>query len=158
MFVIDVSSSMMGEKIELVRETLVFLLDELTPSDRVCLIKFGSVASQVSGFRSMTEKAKIEMKKVIEREIKVAGCTDLRGALNCALSALLSREEQNFATAVFFLSDGEDTCGNSTLDIQKELERGNKKMKQKNFSYQIHSFGFGAVSYTHLTLPTICSV
>lgn len=38
--VIDVSGSMMGEKIELVRSTMKYLLEALTPADRLSIITF----------------------------------------------------------------------------------------------------------------------
>ena len=39
---IDISGSMQGQKIKLVRETLVFLVDELKDVDRLSLVTFNS--------------------------------------------------------------------------------------------------------------------
>lgn len=141
--VIDISASMLGEKLDLVKETLVFLLGELTERDRVCLIKFGSLATQITGFRRMSDENKRELKEIVDKEIRVAGCTNLQGALDLAFKAMLSRERENEGTAVFLLSDGEDTCGNSFAFIQKENEKWHQKMGERGFNYQIHSFGFG---------------
>jgi Mg-chelatase subunit ChlD len=141
--VVDVSSSMYGEKIKLVHETLKFILDELEEKDRVCLIKFGSIATQITGFKLMNKENKEHMKIVVEKDITVGGCTDIKGAMDKTYEALLSREHQNEATAVFLLSDGEDTCGNSNGDIKKALKEWHEKMNQRDFFYQIHSFGYG---------------
>jgi Mg-chelatase subunit ChlD len=142
--VIDISTSMRGEKIELVRETLIFILDELEPRDRVCMIKFGSVATQITGFKSMTDENKVLLKEMVNNEIQVAGCTDIKAAMEVAFSAMLSREEENDGTAVFMLSDGEDTCGNSAGMIKETMVNGNKKMLSRGYKYQTHSFGYGS--------------
>ena len=141
--VIDVSSSMSGEKIKLVRETLVFVLDELETRDRVCMIKFDDSATQISGFKSMTDENKTKLKQLVEEEIHVRGCTDIRQAMNVAYSAMLSREEQNDSTAVFLLSDGADTCGNSAEAIKAEMKSGHAEMEKRGYKYQTHSFGYG---------------
>ena len=148
--VIDVSSSMFGEKIQLVRETLTFILDELESKDRVCVIKFGSIASQITGFLRVNDAGKKELKRVVEKEITVGGCTDIKGALDTAFEAMLSREEANEGTAVFLLSDGEDTCGNSLKNIKTGMEEWHEQMRSRGFSYQIHSFGFGDEHDEHI--------
>jgi Mg-chelatase subunit ChlD len=142
--VIDISGSMEGEKIELVRETLVFVLDELEARDRVCMIKFDSYSTQITGFKSMTDENKEKLKKLVEKEIRTEGSTDIRAAMATAFEAMLSREEENDSTAVFLLSDGEDTCGNSTATIKEEMTQGHKKMTSRGFKYQTHSFGYGS--------------
>ena len=141
--VIDISGSMQGNKIKLVRETLVFILDELEPKDRVCMIKFDSTATQITGFKSMTMENKEILKETVEREIKTRGSTDLKKAMDVAFKAMLSREEENDGTAVFLLSDGEDTCGNSQENIRQAILQGHKKMEERGFKYQTHSFGYG---------------
>jgi Mg-chelatase subunit ChlD len=42
--VIDISGSMRGEKIDLVRKTLISLLEIINEHDRLCLIKFDDKA------------------------------------------------------------------------------------------------------------------
>ncbi len=50
--VIDVSGSMTGEKIRLVKETLLFLVDELKAQDRLSLIIFND---QVKVLKKLTK-------------------------------------------------------------------------------------------------------
>ncbi len=52
--VIDVSGSMMGEKIELVRSTMKYLLEALTPADRLLIITFESWGERVCGLKCVT--------------------------------------------------------------------------------------------------------
>ena len=142
--VIDISTSMRGEKIKLVREILMFILDELEPRDRVCMVKFANFSQQICGFRSMTNENKKFLKDLVDKEIRVVGSTDIKKAMEVAYDAMLSRETQNDSTAVFLLSDGEDTCGNSMMDIKKVMEERHKMMQKRGFSYQTHSFGYGS--------------
>ncbi len=52
--VIDVSGSMMGEKIELVRSTMKYLLEALPPADRLSIITFESWGERVCGLKCVT--------------------------------------------------------------------------------------------------------
>jgi len=52
--VIDVSGSMMGEKIELVRSTMKYLLEALTPADRLSIITFENWGERVCGLKCVT--------------------------------------------------------------------------------------------------------
>jgi len=52
--VIDNSGSMQGEKIGLVKETINFLLETLTPSDRLSIITFNSYANRLCGLKTVT--------------------------------------------------------------------------------------------------------
>ena len=141
--VIDVSSSMSGSKIKLVRETLDFVLGELEARDRCCLVRFNSNAEQITGFKSMNDANKKSMRQLVKDEIQESGCTDIRKAMEMAFDVMHNRDEENDTTAVFLLSDGEDTCGNDGVSIKKAMEIKHKLMEKKNYKYQIHSFGYG---------------
>ena len=53
--VIDVSGSMDGEKIQLVKDTIKFLIETLTPSDRLSIITFNSGGRRVCGLKCVTK-------------------------------------------------------------------------------------------------------
>lgn len=52
--VIDNSGSMSGEKIGLVKETMNFLLETLTPSDRLSIITFNNHSQRLCGLKTVT--------------------------------------------------------------------------------------------------------
>lgn len=52
--VIDVSGSMGGEKIALVRSTIKFLVETLTPADRLSIITFEGFGDRVCGLKCVT--------------------------------------------------------------------------------------------------------
>lgn len=63
--VIDNSGSMNGEKIELVKATLRFLLETLTPSDRLSLITFNSYAKRLCGLKCVTGENMQGFQKIV---------------------------------------------------------------------------------------------
>lgn len=56
---IDISSSMSGTKLKMVKETLVFILDQLDEEDRVSLIAFDNEVEIKAKLNSMTEQNKV---------------------------------------------------------------------------------------------------
>ncbi len=94
MMVIDISGSMGGEKIKLVKETLLFLVDELKAKDRLGLIIFDDRVDVLKKLTYMTSTNKNAFKKAIEK-IKTRGSTNIGLAIETALKQLLSRKEVN---------------------------------------------------------------
>lgn len=141
--IIDISGSMSGEKIKLVVETLLFIIDEMQETDRLSLIAFDNVSEILTSLTPMTAKAKEEFKKKVLERIKSRGDTDIRKGLVDGFEVLLNRKEVNDVTAVFLLSDGQDTCGNNQDTFKRTLEENDKKMAKKGMSYKINSFGYG---------------
>ena len=64
-FCIDISGSMSGDKLKLVKETLIFVIDQLDETDRVCLITFDDWAEVNAKLNSMTNKNKDQYKGII---------------------------------------------------------------------------------------------
>ena len=71
--VIDHSGSMAGEKLNLVRKTLLFVIDQLKPSDRLCLVLYDDLVSIEFPLTPMT-KSKVE-------KMEHRGATNLCGGL-----------------------------------------------------------------------------
>jgi Mg-chelatase subunit ChlD len=145
-FVIDVSGSMEGEKIKLVRETLLFIIDELHERDRVCLIKFDDVSTILTNLSPMTTELKVKFKEIIEKEIVSGNQTNIRIAIEDAYHVLLNRKNINDITSIFLLSDGQDNKGNKIEDFEKTMDEYDHLMKDKSMDYKINSFGYG---YNH---------
>ena len=140
---IDVSGSMSGQKIELVKDTLLFIIDELTEFDRLSFVVFSNAARRLTGFKSMTQLNKIFMKNIVKEQIKAGGGTNIKNALEVTYASLLSRTQWNDVTSVFLLSDGCDTYNNA-FQIGQSLNQGHQNMKDAESSYTMHSFGYGS--------------
>jgi len=141
--VIDVSSSMQGQKIKLVKETLLFIVGELEPVDRVSLVKFNTQGTIINGLIPMTKENKDFLRSLIEEHVVAQTCTNINAGIRDAFDVLLARKEVNEITSIFFLSDGSDTCGNNSTDIVNLIKYYDAQMNLKNMDYKINSFGYG---------------
>ena len=141
--VIDISGSMKGEKIKLVTDTLKFVIDELEEKDRISILTFNSKVKKICGLKSMNEENKKSLKELVLQSLKPKGCTNIRKAMESAFNVLLERNEANDSTAIFLISDGQDTCGNNIEHIRKSMDFKIAKMKEKSQHFQVHSFGYG---------------
>ena len=105
--VIDNSGSMSGEKIELVKDTIRFLIETLTPADRLSIITFNSYARRICGLKTVTPENAVQFTNYVN-EIHAGGGTDINSGLNLALKTIRERKFTNKVTSVFLLSDGQD--------------------------------------------------
>ncbi|HKN57685.1 MAG TPA: VIT domain-containing protein, partial [Gemmatimonadaceae bacterium] len=107
-FVIDVSGSMSGQKIEQARSAGKQLLRTLSSMDRFRLIDF---SSDVRTFRDDYSAATPENVRAAERyldDLDAQGSTNISGALEEALSA---RVQSGRLPIILFLTDGQPTVG-----------------------------------------------
>jgi Ca-activated chloride channel homolog len=120
-FVLDVSGSMSGRKIEQARSAGRDLLATLTPQDRFRLIDF---STDVHTFRDDYVPATPEHVREAEQyldELEAEGATNIEGALRRALeSADEDGDREAVADArlpiVLFITDGEPTIGEQSPD------------------------------------------
>jgi Mg-chelatase subunit ChlD len=142
--IIDVSASMSGEKIQLVRETLIFIIDELQEKDRLCLIKFDDNSNILTNLTPMTSEFKEKFKNIVNKEIQSCGMTNIRLGIEDGYDVLFARNFVNDVTSMFLLSDGQDTEGNRMSVFQKTMDSYDAQMKSKSMDYKINSFGYGS--------------
>jgi Ca-activated chloride channel family protein len=134
-FVIDVSGSMSGQKIEQARAAGKQLLRTLSPLDRFRLIDF---SSDVRTFRDDFSIASGENIRAAERyldELDAQGSTNISGALDEALS---SRVQAGRLPIILFLTDGQPTVGErdaSVIAANVAKQRGSRRL---------FTFGVGA--------------
>lgn len=90
--VIDKSGSMAGEKIDLVRKSLIFMVDQLKSSDRISVIGFDSNVSIDLPLTNLTDANKSLAKQKIEL-LKPGSQTNLSGGLFEAFSMIKNRPQ-----------------------------------------------------------------
>ena len=117
--VIDISGSMSGNKIELVKKSLKILAKMMDENDRLALVLFESDASIYFDLDYMTEKNKQNLIEKIN-EIYSRGGTNILSGLEKAVEILKkenlkSKKNDNRVSSVLLLSDG---CDNYKDDIQ----------------------------------------
>ena len=134
-FVLDVSGSMSGQKIEQARAAGKQILRTLSPMDRFRLIDF---SSDVRTFRDEFSTATRENIRAAERyldQLEAQGSTNISGALEEALSA---RVQPGRLPIVLFLTDGQPTVGErdgSVIAANVARDRGSRRL---------FTFGVGA--------------
>ena len=134
-FVIDVSGSMAGQKMEQAPAAGKQILGTLSPMDRFRLIDF---SSDVRTFRDEFSTATRENIRAAERyldELDAQGSTNISGALDEALS---SRVQSGRLPIVLFLTDGQPTVGERDASVIA----GN--VAKRRGSRRLFTFGVGA--------------
>jgi len=138
--VIDRSGSMSGEKLELVIETLKFMLQQLKAEDRLSLVSYDtSVTVDVPLQKMSTENKTLALDKITK--LKAGSSTNLSGGLISGLEQLLNRETMNEVASVLLFTDGLANHGlTKTQEIVEVVDKTRAKMKG---ACTVFSFGYG---------------
>ena len=134
-FVIDVSGSMGGEKIEQARAAGKQILRSLSSMDRFRLIDF---SSDVRTFRDSFSTATRENIRAAERyldELDAQGSTNISAALDEALS---SPVQSGRLPIILFLTDGQPTVGERDASVIAS------NVARRRGSRRLFTFGVGA--------------
>lgn len=132
-FVIDVSGSMAGAKLEQARRAGRALLDGLNPVDRFRVIAF---STDVHPFHDGWQAATAVNVRAAQRRLEALtaeGSTNISGALEEALQA---RVEENRLPVVLFLTDGEPTVGERNPDRIAALAQ-RLRSRQRVFTFGV---------------------
>ena len=142
--VIDISGSMRGEKIKLVKQSLKILIEMMGEKDKLGLVLFNQQAYKLLDLTYVTDKKNII--SLID-SINVGGGTYILSGLEMAVNMFKEnkREEKNFfdkfitSSAMILLSDGNDNIMNH-IEIGNGLKNLTKDMK---LFFTLHAFGYG---------------
>ena len=141
--VIDISGSMSGGKIHLVRESLKVLIDMMDPKDRIALVLFSSDAQLYYNLNYLTSENKSKLKNLINN-INASGGTNIASGLQIAVDIL--KKEKNETTkeagrssSVLLLSDGQDNY----LNDEQLGEKLKSFTKGEGLSFTLNTFGYG---------------
>ncbi|MFK7905646.1 MAG: VIT domain-containing protein [Chitinophagales bacterium] len=141
-FVLDVSGSMSGEKLEKAKESLLFCVNNLNKGDHFNIVRFSTEARGL--FDDLQEASKgniLEAREFID-DLKAVGGTNIDEALEKALSAK-SRKDRPYM--VVFITDGKPTIG-----VTEEAELIKKLTTNNTTNTRIFTFGIGENINTHL--------
>lgn len=114
--VVDISGSMEGEKLELVKAGLESFLLRILPEDRVGLVTFYDTAVEVVPPAPLTEN-RIPLQLAIQ-DMRAEGKTAVFDALETARQSLetIPRSEDDRIRAIVLLSDGQDNASSISLE------------------------------------------
>uniref|UniRef100_A0ACD5ZVY6 Uncharacterized protein n=1 Tax=Avena sativa TaxID=4498 RepID=A0ACD5ZVY6_AVESA len=145
--VLDVSGSMAGRKIALLKEAMGFVVDKLGPADRLSVVSFSCNARRVSPLTRMSDAGKASAKIAVQSLVSGGGTNILKG-LQMAADVLDGRRQRNAVASVVLLSDGQDN------DMEQSGLYGREQKSYQDLvprslaggdrsATPIHTFGFG---------------
>jgi hypothetical protein len=106
--VLDVSGSMHGQKLALLKQAMRFVIDILGPDDRLCIVSFSSRARRVTRLARMSDAGKALCARAVESLTARPG-TNIAEGLRTAAKVLDERRHRNGGvSSVVLLSDGQD--------------------------------------------------
>ncbi len=117
-FVIDHSGSMAdAEKLTWVKDAFDIFIDKVRSVDYVSLVIFDNQAKVVFPATKMNSNQKRQQFKRAVHAIRPLGSTNIRAGLQLGCLEVVKNLNREYTNRVLFLSDGQDTCGNSHQDI-----------------------------------------
>lgn len=141
-FVLDVSGSMAGKKMEQAIKSLVFCVENLNASDRFEIIRFSTEAEALFSKRVVADQA--NKAKAIDyiKKLRPIGGTNIDDAIGLACK---EKKDANRPHMIVFITDGKPTIGETNEDALL------KKVKLSNAEKtRIFTFGIGDDLNTHL--------
>ncbi|KAL9653259.1 hypothetical protein ABK040_010966 [Willaertia magna] len=154
--VIDKSGSMEGTKIELVKQTLSFVIDQLKNEDRISLIEFDNDVNTLINLTNMNEFGKEKAKKSVDG-IKVGTTTNISGAILQAFDVLRNRNNPSSVSSIILFTDGLPTKGITDSNKIKLMVEKFMNSYITNNSTSFFTLGFGNEHNANL-LTTISQI
>jgi len=139
--VIDKSGSMRGQKLDLVKEALKFMLEQLKPDDCLSLVTFDSEVKLEIPLAKLSADQRAHASDVVTR-LKDGSSTNLSGGLFMGMEQVISRKKPNEIASVLLFTDGLANVGlQRTGDIVPALE---KLLGKVTGACTVFTFGYGA--------------
>jgi len=138
--VVDVSGSMAGEKLSLVRSTLQFLSHQFQSIDKFSLVTYDSNVNVLLPLTLMTKNTKDSLSKYIDN-LKEGSNTNLSGGLLKGLEQFSAERAPNTVATVLLMTDG---LANEGITDMNNLVAELKSRREKSAnSASVFTFGFG---------------
>lgn len=148
--VLDVSGSMSGTKLALLKRAMGFVIQNLGSNDRLSVIAFSSTARRLFPLSRMTDSGR-QLALQAVNSLVANGGTNIAEGLRKGTKIVEDRKEKNPVASIILLSDGQDNytvSGSGTDQPQPNyhLLVPNSISGRDNSGFQIpvHAFGFGA--------------
>lgn len=133
-FVVDVSGSMTGEKLEQAKRALAFCVDHLNEGDRFNIIRFSTEANALfTELKDASQASRQDARKFVESMDAIGG-TNIDEALQLAFRQKTSANRPFF---VIFLTDGKPTIGETNTDALLKKAAGYNGSQTRVFTFGI---------------------
>ncbi|CAD5195162.1 unnamed protein product [Musa acuminata subsp. malaccensis] len=146
--VLDVSGSMAGTKLALLKRALSFLIQNLGPSDRLSVVAFSSTARRLIPLCRMSDSGRRQALQAVNSLVSSGG-TNIAEGLKKGFKVIEERRERNPVCSILLLTDGQDTYTLSSSGSGAQRSQPDYKVLVpssilSSTAVSVHSFGFGA--------------
>ena len=141
-FVLDVSGSMAGKKMEQATKALIFCIENLNSNDKFEIIRFSTEAEALFSIRVIADKTNREKAIDYIKKLRPIGGTNIDEAIG---QACKEKKDPNRPHMIVFITDGKPTIGETNEDpLIKKIKSSNDE------NTRIFTFGIGDDLNTHL--------
>ncbi|KAK1355480.1 Chaperonin HSP60 [Heracleum sosnowskyi] len=147
--VLDISGSMAGTKLALLKRAMGFVIQNLGPNDRLAVIAFSSTARRLFPLSRMSGTGRQQALQAVNSLVANGG-TNIAEGLRKGAKVMEDRREKNAVASIILLSDGQDTytmsnSGGSQNEPNYKLllPMFIHRKESPAFKIPVHAFGFG---------------
>ncbi|XP_030528425.1 E3 ubiquitin-protein ligase WAV3-like [Rhodamnia argentea] len=123
--VLDVSGSMSGAKLQMLKRAVLLVISSLGSADRLSIVAFSASSKRLLPLRRMTARGQCAAREVVDRLACGQG-TSVGDALRKATKVLEDRRERNPVASIILLSDGQDERARHHSDANQRQSRSHE--------------------------------
>ncbi|XP_059625017.1 E3 ubiquitin-protein ligase WAV3-like [Cornus florida] len=132
--VLDISGSMAGSKLSLLKRAVKFVIQNLSPFDRLAIVAFSSGAQRIFPLRRMSETGREDAIFAIN-SLQANGGTNIVEGLKKGVRILEERREHNPVASIILLSDGKDTFNCDNTNQRRSLHKQSSSNPRQVLNY-----------------------
>lgn len=148
--VLDISGSMAGTKLALLKRAMGFVIQNLGSNDRLSVIAFSSTARRLFPLRRMSDSGRQQALLAVNSLIANGG-TNIAEGLRKGAKVMEDRKDKNPVASIILLSDGQDTYTVSASGATNQPKPNYRLLlplsihggDNTGFQIPVHAFGFG---------------
>ena len=151
-FVVDVSGSMFGSKMEQAKESLILLLRKLRPYDCVTIIKFHGSVETIWELSVVSDCLEVIISRV--EGLRAGGATNIDGALRKGIDELVKFQssKHDCIFQLVLLTDGEPTAGETNPRLIEANYRRYTEQVRQTYGKDTYTYTLAYGEYADFTL------
>ena len=146
-FVVDVSGSMSGEKIDNVKASIRELFDKLRDDDVIGIIEFDDRPNTLLKATPVNRINKYQFSEIISN-LRPKGATDINLAISYGIDEINRRGNNKSLNHIYLFSDGSPNSGETDwIKIRQNVDNKARDAKARG-DFRLSTFAFGSDAYT----------
>ncbi|GMI77347.1 hypothetical protein like AT5G49665 [Hibiscus trionum] len=147
--VLDVSGSMAGAKLQMLKRAMRLVISSLGSADRLSIVAFSANTKRLLPLRRMTPHGQRAARRIIDRLVCGQG-SSVGDALRKGAKVLEDRRERNPVASIMLFSDGQHERVQSNASNRRRQPNHMSSTRFAQIEIPVHAFGFGqSGGYSH---------